>query len=574
MSRLSASPRRRTIAMVAVALVPVILLAVGSIALASEQVTSVVEKQVRTTAAVSSVVVGQETDNLVSLVRSYATRPSLIAGMEYRNGENAQVEAALSSLAHAVPGISAAFVADPAGNSRNTYPYFPAVIGTNFAYREWFTGLAASGHPYVSSAIQTHETSRTLAVTITDYIRAADGHVIGILGVNYSLNSIAAFANHVGDAQGITLRVTDRRGTSLTAGGVHGLVSLASDPRVRAALAGHTGLMNYTPVNAGGGRGAKELSAYAPVQGTGWTVVASVPRSAAFAGLVHLREAVLAITAVLVLILLAAVRMIMRSDNRRRAFEEQVQERDRELATVKSLGVMAGGVAHNFNNLLLAILGNAGLALRELPPDSPAHSSIEQIELAGGRAAELARDMLAYSGMGTVTVGPVDLAALAGEMGQLVTAGGAATVHVDYRFADGLPPIVADVAQIRQVLSSIITNSAEALGAAGGSILVRGDLVDDMDVDGFRLTDGPLAGPCVRLEVEDTGVGMDEHTLEHIFDPFFTTKFTGRGLGLAAVLGIVRGHGGAIRVTSRPGLGTVTTLLFPVAPLPAAAAAV
>ena len=230
---------------------------------------------------------------------------------------------------------------------------------------------------------------------------------------------------------------------------------------------------------------------------------------------------------------------------------------------LKSLGVLAGGIAHNFNNLLFAILGNAELALSGLPADSPARERIEQIELAGRRAAELADDMLTYSGRGTIVVEPVDLAALVRETGRLVSAGTEAAVEIEYRFEAGLPSIVANATQIRQVVLSLVTNAAEALGTTGGSIEVRADVVDDIPADGFRLPDAPLVGPYVRLEVEDGGVGMDADTLANLFDPFFTTKFTGRGLGLAAVLGIVRGHGGAIRVTSELGAGTVTTLLFP-----------
>ena len=317
-----------------VALAPVALLAVSSIVLASNQVTSVVNEQVQTTAAVSSVVIGEQTANLVTLVHSYATRPSLIAGVSAGVTGDAQVQTNLAGLAQAVPGISASFIADLQGTSRNTYPLEPSVIGTNFAYRDWYKGLVATGRPYVSNAIVTKEASHPLAVTITDYVGATDGAPVGILGINYSLQSISSFSASVGKAQGVTLRVTDRVGTSLTAGGQHGLVSLAGDPRVKAARAGRTGLVNVAPVLAGGGNGPKELSAYTPVPGTGWTVIASIPDSVAFAGLTRLRETVLAITALLVLILLAGIRLIALSDRRRRDSELQVQARDRELARV------------------------------------------------------------------------------------------------------------------------------------------------------------------------------------------------------------------------------------------------
>jgi len=317
-----------------VALAAVALLAVSSIVLASDQVTSVVDKQVRTTAAVSSVAIGQQTTDLVDLVRSYATRPSLTSAMVAGARGAAVVSFDLADLARAIPGISASFVTDVLGTSLSTYPPEPSVYGTNFAYREWFKGLVATGRPFVSDAIETKEASHALAITVTDYIRTPDGRPIGILGVNYSLQSIRSFALNAGRAQGITLSVTDRVGTSLTADGAHGLVSLAGDPRVQAALAGRTGLLDYTPAAARGGHGPEELSAYAPVTGTGWTVVASVNKSHAFAGVVALRDEVLGITALLVLLLLATIRIISGSDRRRRESELQVRRRDRELARV------------------------------------------------------------------------------------------------------------------------------------------------------------------------------------------------------------------------------------------------
>jgi PAS domain S-box-containing protein len=318
----------------AVALAAIALLAVSSIVLASNTVTHAVNKEVRSTAAVSAVVIGQQETDLVQLVHSYATRPSLAAGMVAGESGRSAIAFTLAELAKAVPGISASFVTDVRGTSLSTYPPEPSVYGTNFAYRDWFKGLVASGHPFVSNAIETKEASHALAITVTDYIRGPDGRPVGILGVNFSLQSIESFAANAGRAEGIALAVTDRAGTSLTAGGEHGLVSLAGDPRVKAALAGRSGLLDYTPVSPHGGHGPEELSAYAPVAGIGWTVVASIRKSVALAGVIRLRDAVLAITALLALVLFATIRIVARSDRRRRDSERQVQRQDRELARV------------------------------------------------------------------------------------------------------------------------------------------------------------------------------------------------------------------------------------------------
>jgi len=309
-------------------------MAVSTIVLATNQVTGDVNKQVSSTASVSAVVVGQKLSDLVTLVKSDATRSSLAGDLTSGASNNTQVETNLATLAHAFPGVSASFVVTLQGTSSFVYPREPAIIGTSFAYRDWYKGLVASGQPYVSSAIVTHEVGSPLAVTITAYIKNSDGQRVAILGVEYGLAAITAFARHVGQAQGITLTVTDGAGTSLTAGGAHGLVSLARDPRVRDALSGHEGLLTFAPTVAGGARGPTEISAYAPITALHWAVVASVPHSVAFAALNRLKKTVLVSALVLILILLAVGLTILLTGRRRREAEFQLQQRDREMVRV------------------------------------------------------------------------------------------------------------------------------------------------------------------------------------------------------------------------------------------------
>jgi PAS domain S-box-containing protein len=330
----SGQSQRYVAVLTALSLLLVVLMALISIVLASHQVTSDVNKQVRTTASVSSVVVSQKLSDFVTLVESYATRPSLFSEVNAGSPDDGQVEANLASLAHAYPGISATFITSLSGTSLYTYPLEPSVIGTNFAYRQWYKGLVATGRPYLSNAIVTKEAGNPLAVTVTAYLEGPGGQRDGILGVNYGLGAIKSFATHVGRPQGVTLTLTDRAGTSLTAGGAHGLVSLNSDPLVGAALKGRTGLSTYTPVLGDGRRGPTELSAYEPIGATGWAVVASVRKDVAFAGLSRLRETVLAIAAMLVLILLGVGGFIARTGRRRRDIELQIRRRDREMVQV------------------------------------------------------------------------------------------------------------------------------------------------------------------------------------------------------------------------------------------------
>ena len=247
--------------------------------------------------------------------------------------------------------------------------------------------------------------------------------------------------------------------------------------------------------------------------------------------------------------------------------QQALERRMLQSQKLESLGVLAGGIAHDFNNLLTGILGNADLARADLSPLSPACSSLEGIETAARRAAELCRQLLAYSGKGRFLIEPVDLVELVEEMGHLLAVSISKKVVLKYHFAQGVPPVEADATQLRQVLMNLIVNASEAIGERSGVISVTTGLAhcDSEYLRGCFSADGIAPGDFAYLEVADTGKGMDKVTLDRIFDPFFTTKFTGRGLGLAAVLGIVRGHRGAIKVYSELGRGTTFKLLFPIA---------
>jgi PAS domain S-box-containing protein len=247
--------------------------------------------------------------------------------------------------------------------------------------------------------------------------------------------------------------------------------------------------------------------------------------------------------------------------------QQALERRMLQSQKLESLGVLAGGIAHDFNNLLTGILGNADLARAELSPLSPACASLEGIEGAARRAAELCRQLLAYSGKGRFLIEPVDLVELVEEMGHLLAVSITKKVVLKYHFGKGVPPVEADATQLRQVLMNLIVNASEAIGERSGVISVTTGLAncDAEYLRGCFSADGTQPGDFAYVEVADTGQGMDKATLDRIFDPFFTTKFTGRGLGLAAVLGIVRGHRGAIKVYSEPGRGTTFKLLFPIA---------
>ncbi len=245
----------------------------------------------------------------------------------------------------------------------------------------------------------------------------------------------------------------------------------------------------------------------------------------------------------------------------RLALEARIQQ----VQKLESLGVLAGGIAHDFNNLLVSILGNAGLALMDLPADSPARANLREIEVAALRASELTKQMLAYSGKGHFLVQPLDLSQVVGQMDALLRSSVPPDTGLTLDLAAGLPPVLADLAQLGQVLMNLVTNASDALSKGRGqvSIATFTGPMDRAALSATYLDDNLPAGPYVMLQVRDSGCGMDAATRTRVFDPFFSTKFPGRGLGMAAVLGIVRGHRGAIRVESETGLGTTVTVFFP-----------
>jgi PAS domain S-box-containing protein len=249
------------------------------------------------------------------------------------------------------------------------------------------------------------------------------------------------------------------------------------------------------------------------------------------------------------------------AEEQREALEAQIQHAQK----LESLGVLAGGIAHDFNNLLMVVLGNASLALMGMTPESPARACVQDVETAAKRASELVKQMLAYSGKGQFVVERLNVNALVAEMVHLLEVSISKNATLEYHFADGVPNIAADATQVRQIIMNLITNASDAIGDKGGIISIATGAMecDQATLAGTYLDDDLPAGVYSYFEVSDTGEGMDPETRAKLFDPFFTTRFPGRGLGLAAVLGIVRGHGGAIEVHSEPNRGSRFKLLFP-----------
>lgn len=255
----------------------------------------------------------------------------------------------------------------------------------------------------------------------------------------------------------------------------------------------------------------------------------------------------------------------VQAEERHIEMENRLQQKQK----LESLGVLAGTLAHDFNNLLAGILGHADLALGELPPDSPLRENLDSIVESGRHAADLCREMLAYSGHRKLVLEPIDLNTLIRETHPIVAAA-ARNAKLIYDLPPALPSVMGDISQLRQILVNLVTNASDAIGTGGGDITIRTGILDG-DAEFMAATyfdETPPAGRFVFFAVKDTGAGMDEATKQKIFDPFFTTKAGGRGLGLAAVHGTILAHHGALRLESQPGAGAEFTILLPLSGAP------
>ncbi len=244
---------------------------------------------------------------------------------------------------------------------------------------------------------------------------------------------------------------------------------------------------------------------------------------------------------------------------------KRMEARLRDSQKLESLGVLAGGVAHDFNNLLTAMIGNIGLAREVSEPAPRVHNLLSQAEQAGGQAADLIKQMLAFTGKGQQMVGPVDLSEVVREAVSVIRRSIRDDISMELELADRLPAVRADSSQLQQVVINLILNAAEAIVGQSGKVWVRTS-VQEIDRTAAEVpydVGHPEPGVLALLQVQDNGSGIDSAVRPKMFDPFFTTKFTGRGLGLAAVAGIVRMLHGAVRVESTPGEGTTVTALFP-----------
>ena len=261
------------------------------------------------------------------------------------------------------------------------------------------------------------------------------------------------------------------------------------------------------------------------------------------------------------------------SEQLKRQEEQKNLERQMlQVQKLESLGVLAGGIAHDFNNILMAVIGNCDLAQRRLNETSPAMENLRQIKLATSKAADLSNQMLAYSGKGKFVVEPLDLSRIIEEMEQILTISSSKKATLRYDLSPNLPSVEADATQIRQIVMNLVINASDAIGNNTGVIAISTGAMECTRnyLKSTWIDENLQEGYYVFIEVADTGSGMSEEALKRIFEPFYSTKFTGRGLGMAAVLGIVRGHKGAIKIYTEIGKGSTLKVLLPASTAPVA----
>jgi PAS domain S-box-containing protein len=265
----------------------------------------------------------------------------------------------------------------------------------------------------------------------------------------------------------------------------------------------------------------------------------------------------------LVFRILRDLREKYRLEHERRQWEERVNQARR----LESLGVLAGGIAHDFNNLLMVVMGHLELMGRSLDPDSPARWNLVEVEKAARRAGTLCQQMLAFSGHRAMARQRLSLNDFLRSLASALEPSFPRQAPVELRLQDPLPEIDADPGSLRQVVLNLVDNAREAMTNRSGPVTVATSRCecDRALLSGLTLGESLPPGPYVCLEVVDTGCGMAEEIRRRLFEPFFSTKFPGRGLGLAAVLGIVRAHNGAIGVDSTPDRGSRFRLFFPLA---------
>jgi signal transduction histidine kinase/DNA-binding response OmpR family regulator len=539
-------------AFVVLALLPLAGLTYMSVREADRTVHDEAQRRLDSSASVTASYIGDFMETLGGLVDSYASRRLLGAELAALDADPAELQRHVSTLRSHSEEFAGAWILDAAGDLVAVEPARPDELGRNFANRDFFRGPISTGKPHVSAVFEGVLAGNPPVVAVSAPV-VANGRWVGVTAVGYRLTALSAYTASLSRMQDLNLIVTDRHGTLLTGPGTDdaGTVSGMSDTHVAAALAGRSGSAR------GSADGVDTLSAYRPVPGLGWAVVAQIPVAHAYSGAVRFTARVLALTILLVQILLAGLVLAVRVERRRRIAETELAvARDEALEASRLKLDFVANMSHEIRTPMNGVIGLTTL-LADTELDDRQRDMVATIQNSADALLNVINDILDFSKIeaGKLAIDPVDFdpRAVAEDVAALLAAPAhEKRLELTTKVAPAIPPmLVGDAHRIRQVLTNLVSNAIK--------FTPKGEVIIGVAIG----TPNPDSGlHVVRFTVSDTGIGIPLDRQDHLFEAFTqadssTTRFFGgTGLGLTISRQLVELMGGTIGLASRPGDGS------------------